>query len=217
MPNYPSTSRNRVRRLPRRAHYDRDTVHAILDEGLVAHVGLLDEGAPVVIPMLYARQGDTILLHGAATSRLLKHVGRGQPVSVAVTLIDGIVFARSVFHHSMNYRSVVAFGAGRLLTESDEKLEALEAFTEHIARGRWADVRPPNRLELKATSVVAVDIESAAAKIRTGPPLDEEEDYALPCWAGVLPLVQRAGAPIADPRLEGDPAIPPYVAGYRRG
>jgi nitroimidazol reductase NimA-like FMN-containing flavoprotein (pyridoxamine 5'-phosphate oxidase superfamily) len=167
--------------------------------------------------MLYARRGDTILLHGAATSRLLRHLQDGHPVSVAVTIVDGIVFARSVFHHSMNYRSVVAFGAGRLVTGTDEKLAALEAFTEHIAPGRWRDARPPNKKELKATSVVAVDIESAAAKVRAGPPIDEEEDYTLPCWAGVLPLRQHPQSPIPDPRLRGTPAIPGYIARYRRG
>jgi nitroimidazol reductase NimA-like FMN-containing flavoprotein (pyridoxamine 5'-phosphate oxidase superfamily) len=216
MPTFPITARNKVRRMPKRGHYDRQTVHAIIDEALVCHVAFAVNGVPTVIPTLHARRGDTLLLHGAKTSRLLQHVGAGNPVSIAITLIDGIVLARSVFHHSMNYRSVVLHGTGRLLESDAEKLQSLEAFAEHIARGRWADARRPTKKELKATSVVAVPIELAAAKIRTGPPLDDEADYSLPIWAGVLPLAQRPGKAIPDPRLGRGIDVPSYVRRYRR-
>jgi len=217
MPSFPITARNKVRRMPKRGHYDRPTVHAIIDEALVCHVAFAMDGVPTVIPTLHARRDDTLLLHGAKTSRLLQHVGAGHPVSVAMTLIDGIVLARSVFHHSMNYRSVVLHGSGTMLETEAEKLAALEAFAEHIARGRWADARRPTKKELKATSVVAIPIDLAAAKIRTGPPLDDDEDYALPIWAGVLPLSLRAGRAIPDPRLDHEIDAPPYVRRYRRG
>jgi nitroimidazol reductase NimA-like FMN-containing flavoprotein (pyridoxamine 5'-phosphate oxidase superfamily) len=217
MSSFPVTSRNRVRRIPKRGHYDRETVHAIIDEALVCHVAFAVDGTPTVIPTLHARRGNTLLLHGAKTSRMLQHVGAGNPVSVAMTLIDGIVLARSVFHHSMNYRSVVIHGTGTLLESEREKLEALEAFAEHIARGRWADARRPTKKELKATSVVSIPIELAAAKIRTGPPLDDDEDYALPIWAGLLPLTLKAGAAIPDPRLGRGISVPSYVRRYRRG
>ena len=217
MSQFPVTARNRVRRLPKRGHYDRETVHAIIDEALVCHVAFSMEGVPTVIPTLHARRGDSLLLHGSSKSRLLRHAGEGHPVSVAMTILDGIVLARSVFHHSMNYRSVVIHGTGQLLESEEEKRTALEAFAEHIARGRWADVRQPSRKELKATSVVSIPIDLAAAKIRTGPPLDENEDYALPVWAGVLPLSLKAGKPEADPRLDRDIEVPPYIRRYRRG
>lgn len=216
MPTFPITSRNRVRRLPKRGYYDRQTVHAIIDEALVCHVAFVTDGVPTVIPTLHARRGDELLLHGARTSRMLQHVAAGNPVSVAITLLDGIVLARSVFHHSMNYRSVVLHGTGRLVESNEEKVLALEAFAEHIARGRWADARQPSRKELKATSVVTIPIEVAAAKVRTGPPLDEEEDYGLPIWAGVLPLSVSAGTAIPDPRLDHDNKVPAYVRKYRR-
>ena len=216
MPQFPITARNRVRRLPRRGHYDRATVHAIIDEALVCHVAFNVEGAPSVIPTLHARRGDELLLHGAKTSRLLRHIADGHAVSVAMTLVDGIVFARSVFHHSMNYRSVVLHGTGRLLDSETEKRSALETFAEHIARGRWADTRPPTRKELKATNVVSIPIELAAAKVRSGPPVDDGADYALPIWAGVLPLTLRPGTPISDPRLGHDIETPSYVRRYRR-
>ena len=217
MPSFPITARNKVRRMPKRGHYDRPTVHAIIDEALVCHVAFAMDGVPTVIPTLHARRDDTLLLHGAKTSRLLQHVGAGNPVSVAMTLIDGIVLARSVFHHSMNYRSVVLHGSGTMLETEEEKLGALEAFAEHIAPGRWADARRPTKKELKATSVVAIPIDLAAAKIRTGPPLDDDEDYELPIWAGVLPLSLQAGRAIPDPRLDREIAVPSYVRRYRRG
>ena len=202
--------------MPKRGHYDRKTVHAIIDEALVCHVAFAVDGVPTVIPTLHARRGDTLLLHGAKTSRMLQHVGAGNPASVAMTLIDGIVLARSVFHHSMNYRSVVIHGSGTLLDSEQEKLDALEAFAEHIARGRWADARQPTKKELKATSVVAIPIEVAGAKIRTGPPIDDDEDYALPIWAGVLPLNLRPGHAIPDPKLGSGIDVPSYVRRYRR-
>ena len=203
--------------MPKRGHYDRETVHAIIDEALVCHVAFVVDGQPNVIPTLHARREDTLLLHGARTSRLLQHIASGNPVSVAMTLLDGIVLARSVFHHSMNYRSVVIHGTGQLLESDQEKLAALEAFAEHIARGRWADARQPTRKELKATSVIAIPLELAAAKIRTGPPLDDDEDYSLPIWAGVLPLSLTAGKAEPDPRLGSSIGLPSYLRRYRRG
>jgi nitroimidazol reductase NimA-like FMN-containing flavoprotein (pyridoxamine 5'-phosphate oxidase superfamily) len=216
MKPFPITARNRVRRMPKRGHYDRDTVYGIIDEALVCHVAFAVDGVPAIIPTLHARRGDSLLLHGARSSRLLQHAV-GNPVSVAITLVDGIVLARSVFHHSMNYRSVVIHGVGQLVDAEAEKLAALEAFAEHIARGRWSDARHPTRKELKATSVVAIPIDVAAAKIRAGPPLDDDEDYALPIWAGVLPLNLDAGAAEPDPRLDSEVRVPSYLMGYRRG
>jgi len=216
MSEFPITERNQVKRVPKRGQYDRDTVYRILDDGLICHVGFVQDGQPVVIPTLYARRGDTLILHGAKTSRMLQYIQAGHPVSVTVTLVDGLVVARSVFHHSMNYRSVVLFGRGRLIEPDGEKLQALEVLTEHILRGRWQDARQPNRQELDATSVVAIAIESASAKIRTGPPMDDEADYSLPIWAGVIPLRQQAQAPIADPRLAPGIPVPGYVTRYDR-
>jgi nitroimidazol reductase NimA-like FMN-containing flavoprotein (pyridoxamine 5'-phosphate oxidase superfamily) len=216
MSQFPVTSRNRVRRLPKRGHYDRKTVHAIIDEALVCHVAFSMDGVPTVIPTLHARRGDSLLLHGSSASRLLRHVGEGHPVSVAMTILDGIVLARSVFHHSMNYRSVVLHGTGHLLESEEEKRSALEAFAEHIARGRWSDARKPSRKELKATMVVSIPIDLAAAKIRTGPPLDDDDDYSLPIWAGVLPLSIEAGKPEPDPRLGRDIKVPSYIRRYGR-
>lgn len=171
---------------------------------------------PFVIPTLHARMGDSLLLHGARTSRLLRHIAEGHPVAVGITLLDGIVFARSVFHSSANYRSVVIHGKGRLLVSEDDKLEALEAFSEHVAPGRWEDARLPDRQELKATSVVAIPIDLASAKVRTGPPVDEELDYTLPIWAGVLPLALTPGKPIPDPNRLRRVALPRYVKRYGR-
>jgi nitroimidazol reductase NimA-like FMN-containing flavoprotein (pyridoxamine 5'-phosphate oxidase superfamily) len=216
MSDYPITPRNRVRRLPKRGRYDRRTVHAIIDEALLCHVAFVSERVPYLIPTLHARLGDSLLLHGARTSRLLRHVAAGHPVAVAVTLLDGIVFARSVFHSSMNYRSVVIHGTGRLIVSDDDKLEALEAFSEHVARGRWAEARLPNRKELKATSVVSIPIDLASAKVRTGPPIDDAADYVLPVWAGVLPLALTPGKPASDPNRVRRVAVPKYVQRYVR-
>jgi uncharacterized protein len=216
MSEVPITERNRIRRVPKRGHYDKDTIYRILDEGLVCHVGLVEDRQPVVIPMNYARRGDTVILHGAPASRLLKYVQAGHPVCVTVTLLDGLVLARSVYHHSMNYRSAVVFGRGRVIEEEQEKLAALEVLTEHIVPGRWQDARRPNRQELDATTVVSITIESASAKVRTGPPVDDEADYELPVWAGVLPIQQQALMPVNDPRLRTDIPVPPSVSNYRR-
>jgi nitroimidazol reductase NimA-like FMN-containing flavoprotein (pyridoxamine 5'-phosphate oxidase superfamily) len=216
MSEFPKTDRNRVRRIPKRGEYDKTTIYQIIDEALICHAGFVQDNQPFVIPTIHARLDDILLLHGAKASRLLKHVQEGNPVCVTITLLDGLVLARSVFHNSMNYRSVVLFGSGRALDTEPEKLRALEALTEHLMPGRWRDARKPNQQELDATTVVAIPIESASAKIRTGPPLDDEEDYQLPIWAGVLPIQQQALTPLNDPRLLDDVALPEYMADYQR-
>lgn len=207
---YDMTGRNRVRRLPDRGHYDTETIFPIIDQALICHVAFHTEEGPVVIPTLIARDGEQIFLHGATTSRLIQHMADGNPLSIAVTHIDGLVLARSIFHHSVNYRSAVLFGRGRLI-EAEAKLEALRAFSEKLIPGRWQDARQPNAQELKATSVIAVDIESASAKIRSGPPGDDPEDLNLPVWAGILPLSPSAGSPIPAPELDPAHEVPPYV------
>jgi nitroimidazol reductase NimA-like FMN-containing flavoprotein (pyridoxamine 5'-phosphate oxidase superfamily) len=214
MSGFDVTERNRVRLLPDRGHYERETVHAVIDAALLCHVGFVDEGQPVVIPTLHARKGDLLYLHGSRGNAMLKHVQGGHPVCVTVTHIDGIVFARSAFHHSVNYRSAVLFGTGRLLDDAGEKMAALELLTEHVAPGRWNDTRLPTARELQLTSVIEFRIESASAKIRTGPPKDDEADYALPYWAGVLPFRRQVLAPIADPKLSEGIAVPDYVVHY---
>jgi nitroimidazol reductase NimA-like FMN-containing flavoprotein (pyridoxamine 5'-phosphate oxidase superfamily) len=208
--------RSTVRRLPDRARYDRATVDAILDEGLVCHVGFVDEGQPFVIPSAYARDGDRLILHGSAASRMVKVLAAGAPACVTVTLLDGLVLARSGFHHSMNYRSVVVLGKATEIVDPDEKRRALDAIVEHVAPGRAASLRPPTEKELRATRVVALRLDEASAKLRTGPPKDEEADHALPVWAGELPLRLEPLAPVADP--QAGPAIPPpaHVTGWRR-
>ncbi len=200
------TPRTRVRRLPQRAAYDEATIHAILDNGLVCHIGFVHEGQPFVLPTTYARLGDALVLHGSAASRMLLGLRDGIPICVTVTLLDGLVLARSAFHHSMNYRSVVILGVATEVTDDAERLHALEAIVEHVNPGRWAEVRPPNERELKATMVLRLPIAEASAKVRTGPPLDDTEDLGWPCWAGEVPLRLVALAPIAD----GTP--PPGVA-----
>jgi hypothetical protein len=212
---YQATERTRVRRLPERAAYDRDTVHAILDEGFVCHVGLVVDGQPYVIPTGYARAGETLYLHGSSGSRL--GLRPGMPVCVTVTLLDGLVLARAAFHHSLNYRSVMVLGRTRLVTDLKEKDAALSAFVEHIVSGRGTDVRPANTKELAATAVLAVPLEEVSAKIRRGDPKDDEEDYDLPAWAGVLPLALVPGAPAPDPRLDPAVTVPSYVAAWQRG
>lgn len=211
---FPQTPQNTVKRLPQRGHYDRATIYPILDAAFVCHVAFVQEGQPFIIPTLYARQDDSMLLHGATTSRMLRHAESGGALSIAVTLVDGIVLARSVFHHSINYRSVVVFGHGRLIDAPDEKAAALAAFTEKLLPGRWDDARPPHPNESKATSVIAVEIESASAKIRSGGPGDDEEDLALPVWAGVLPIAPHYGAPIPDANLAPEIPLPDYLSDY---
>lgn len=199
--------RTQVRRLPDRGRYDHETIYAILDEGFLCHVGFNMDGSPVVIPTLYGRDGDRILLHGSAASRMLRNLETGAPACVTVTLVDGLVLARSAFHHSMNYRSVVAFGSAQAIANRESKLHALERISENVAPGRWAQVRPPTDHELKATSVLEFAIEEASAKIRTGPPKDDDEDYGLPVWAGVAPVRFAVGKLADDGRLApGAPA-----------
>jgi uncharacterized protein len=214
--DYPITQQNRVRRIPARGAYDRDTIHAIVDEAILCHVGFVDAGQPYVIPTLHARDGDDILLHGAPASRLLKIAASGAPLCITCTLVDGIVVARSAFHSSMNYRSAVLLGIGAPITDPTEKWAALAAFTEHVIPGRWADSRTMSETEMNATSIVRVTVESASAKVRTGPPGDDEADYALPIWAGVLPLRTHSDAPVADPRLDQPVDVPGYLLNYKR-
>ncbi len=210
------TARTTLKRLPKRGTYDRAAMYRILDEALVCHVGFSSDGAPVVIPTAYGRAGDTLLLHGSAAGRMLQTVGGGIDVCVTVTLIDGLVLARSAFHHSINYRSVVIFGCARVVESVDEKREALRAITEHIVPGRWAHVREPYVQELKGTLVLALALDEASVKTRSGPPLDDEEDYALAVWAGELPLRTVPQALVDDPRLVAGVEAPLYVRAYRR-
>jgi nitroimidazol reductase NimA-like FMN-containing flavoprotein (pyridoxamine 5'-phosphate oxidase superfamily) len=216
MPDFPKTPRNRVRRLPARASYDAEVIHAIIDEAPLCHIAFSEEGQPFVIPANHGRVEDHLFIHGAPASRLLRHIAAGQPVSMAFTLLDGLVLARSAFHHSVNYRSAVIFGRGRIVEQEEEKLRALEAVSEHLLPGRWAEVRPPSRAELMATKVVAIAIESAAAKMRSGPPSDEEKDYALPVWAGVVPMELRILEPVADPHQPANLPLPAYVNAARK-
>ena len=210
------TDRTRVRRLPKRGNYDRETINAILDEAFICHVGFSVDGQPYVIPTGYARVGSDLFIHGSAASRMLRNLADGVDVCVTVTLIDGLVLARSAFHHSINYRSVVILGRATPVEDDDEKLKALEALTEHIVPDRWAEVRWPTALEMKATSVLKLPITEASAKIRTGGPIDDEEDYSLDVWAGVLPLDVVKGEPVRDERLDNGVPVPNYIRDYRR-
>ena len=220
MADLPPTPRTTLRRLPQRGHFDRPTVYAILDEALVCHVGFVADGQPFVIPTIHARVEDRLYVHGSAASRMLKTVKEGVPVCLTATLLDGLVLARSAFHHSMNYRSVVVLGEARAVADEREKWDALHAIVEHVAPGRWAEVREPSVKEMAATLVLRLPIEEASAKVRTGPPLDDEEDYASPSWAGVLPLRLVPGTPEPDPLLPAGRPLPPSVAAratLRRG
>jgi nitroimidazol reductase NimA-like FMN-containing flavoprotein (pyridoxamine 5'-phosphate oxidase superfamily) len=212
--SYTPTARTRVVREPQRAVYDRAEVYKILDEGFICHLGFSVDGQPYVIPTSYGRSGDVLYIHGSAASRMLRRLSEGIPVCMTVTLLDGLVLARSVFNHSMNYRSVVVLGTASLVEDSDEKLKALYAISEHILPGRWAESRQPNDKELKATSVIRLPIQEFSAKVRTGPPIDDEEDYSFPVWAGVIPLTTVTGQPIPDKQVEL--AIPEYVQEYSR-
>lgn len=217
MSELPRTDRTTVRRRRERGSHDRAVIHAILDEGLVCHVGFTDpEGHPVVIPMAYGRRGDHLLLHGSVASRLMRRLADGAEVCVTVTLVDGLVLARSTFHSSMNYRSVVVFGRAREVTDEAGKAAALAALTEHLAPGRGADARGPTAQELAATTVLELPLGEASAKMRGGPPKDAQEDYALPVWAGVVPLSLAAGTPEPDPRLPPSTPLPDYLHPYRR-
>jgi uncharacterized protein len=208
------TPRTTVRRLPRRGVYDAATVHAILDEALICHVGFVVDGDPVVIPTIHTRVGETLYFHGSAASRMLRTLRDGVTACVTATILDGLVLARSAFHHSMNYRSAVVFGLAREVTSDDEKRLALEALVEHVVRGRSAESRPPNEKEMRATLVLALPITEASAKIRMGGPVDDEEDYALPVWAGVLPLTLTPGVPVPDAGVVGE--VPAHLLEYRR-
>ena len=213
---FTQTERTKLKRLPKRGHFDRETVYGILDEGFICHVGFAPEGQPFVIPTGYARDGDTLYIHGSAASRMLRTLSTGLDVCVTVTIIDGLVLARSAFHHSMNYRSVVIFGRAKLVEDREEKMAALLALSEHIIRGRWAEVREPTEQEMKATTVLSLPLAEVSAKIRTGPPLDDEEDYEMNVWAGVIPLRLVADEPIADPRLIDGVEVPGYAREYKR-
>ncbi len=210
------SDRTTVRRLPERGVYERDVIDAILDEALICHVGFVHDGAPVVIPTIHARSGDTLYLHGSPASRMLRSMRRDDEVCVTVTLVDGIALARAPFHSSMNYRSVVLFGTPRIVDDPEEKREAFRVLTEHVTPGRWDDSRRPNDKEERATLVAAIAITEASAKVRTGPPEDDDEDYELPLWAGVIPLAVTAGEPIPDPRLRKGVSLPEYLVGYAR-
>ena len=208
---FPKTPRSKIKRIAERGHYDKEAVYAVLDAGLIAHVGIAPEGQPFVIPVMYGRKNDEIFFHGAKASRLLKYIQHGGQVCVTVTILDGLVLARALFEHSMNYRSVVAYGKGRLVEATEEKLEVLEIISENMLPGRWDDARQPTAKELNATTVVAVRIEEASAKIRTGGPKDIEEDYALPVWAGVMPVNEIYGSPENDEMLANGIVVPAYI------
>jgi len=214
--NLAPTERTRVYRKPGRASYDREQVHSILDEALTCHVGFVGDGQPYVVPTIHARVGETLYLHGARGNRMLKALTDGTPCCVTVTLVDELVLARAALHHSLNYRSVMVLGTASEITDPEEKEVALRAVVEHIAPGRADEVRGADETELKSTKVLSIPIEEASAKLRTGPPVDEEGDLALPYWAGVLPLEQRTGEPVTAPDLVGDLPVPEHVRGWSR-
>jgi len=214
--DFPKTAHTTLKRLPQRGVYDRELVYGILDEGFICHVGFAVDGRPFVIPTGYARVDDRLYIHGSQLSRMLRTLAQGIEVCVTVTLVDGLVLARSAFHHSINYRSVVIFGRASVVEQREEKLAALLAFSEQVIPGRWDEVRGPTEQELKATSVLALPLAEVSAKVRSGPPLDDEEDYALNVWAGVIPLRVAAGEPISDPRLAEGCEPPSYAVNYTR-
>jgi uncharacterized protein len=216
MSDFQPTQRTQVKRLPKRGRYDRETVDQILDSAFVCHVGFSVDGQPYVIPTNFGRSEDTLYIHGSSASRMLKTLSGGVPVCVTVTHVDGLVLARSAFHHSVNYRSVVILGTARLVEDPAEKMEALRIFTDHVMKGRWEDIRWPNEQEMKATTVLAVPLQEVSAKVRTGGPVDDEEDYAMPVWAGVLPLETVTKEPIPDELRKNDPPVPEYMKNYSR-
>jgi nitroimidazol reductase NimA-like FMN-containing flavoprotein (pyridoxamine 5'-phosphate oxidase superfamily) len=213
MLSFDKTPVNRVKRVPDRGKYDRESVYSIIDEALICHVAFVQDGRPFIIPTLHAREGDAILLHGATTSRLMQHIAAGSEVAISMTLVDGLVLARSVSHHSTNYRSAVVFGRGELVPD-EEKMAALALLTERLLPGRWEDARQPNEKELKATAVVRVPISLASAKVRTGPPGDDDEDLALPVWAGVIPTYTMYMPPEPAPNLAAGTPVPDYLSRY---
>lgn len=210
------TERTRIKRLPKRGSFERETIYRILDEAFVAHVGFTVDDQPFVIPTAYARDCDRLLIHGSSASRMMRAIGWEIDVCVTVTLIDGLVLARSAFHHSMNYRSVVVFGRAKVIGDEREKMKALELFTEHVVPNRWREIRTPTANELKATTVLALPLTEASAKVRTGNPVDDEADYALDVWAGVIPLEFSAKTPVSDDKLKKGVEIPSYVSNYKR-
>ncbi len=211
-----TTGRTRVRRKPERAATDTAALYDVLDHALVCHVGFVDDGTPVVIPTTFGRDGDTLYLHGSTGTRFMWLLAEGGPLCLTVTVLDGLVLARSVMHHSMNYRSAMVFGAARPVTDGAERDRAFEVIVEHLVPGRWADARHPTRREAAATAVVAVDLAEASVKLRTGPPSDDRADLGLPVWAGVLPITQQVGAPVPDAHVPADLPPPGYLADYRR-
>ena len=217
MDAYTPTARSKIKRLPKRAHYDRDTVHAVLDAALFCHIGYVIEGQPYVTPTGFWRVEDRLFWHGSSASRMLRAQSGGIPVCFTVTIVDGLVLARSGFHHSVNYRSVMAFGNAAKIEDADEKREALHAYIERFLPHRNRELREINDQELKATTVLGMAIEEAVAKIRNGPPVDDEPDYALPVWAGVVPIRQVFGEPVADPRLKQGTPLPLHIAGLPPG
>jgi len=217
MESFPIGPRNELKRLPERGRYDRSTVYGILDEGLMAHVGFAAEGQPFVLPMAYVRIDDAIYLHGSPANQMLRRLAKGAPACATVTLLDGLVLARSAFHHSMNFRSAVIFGTARAVEDLEDRRHILERLVESIIPGRAADARPPTRRELQFTEVLALPIEEASAKVRSGPPNDDAEDLGHPAWAGVIPLALESRPPIADPSHPPLREAPAYAKGYRRG
>ncbi len=215
--DFTPTARTKIKRLNKRAVFDRKTVYAILDAGLMCHVGYVIEGQPYVTPTAYWREGDHVYWHGSSASKMLRHVEKGVPVCFTVALLDGLVLARSGFHSSINYRSVMAFGTAEKVTDDARKLASLEAFSERLTPGRWAELRPVNKQELKATTVLSMKLDEVACKVRNGPPADDEEDYDLNVWAGVVPIVYGLGAVEDDPRLKAGIARPSYLKGINAG
>ena len=214
MEDFPPTTRTRIKRLHQRAHYDQETIYRILDAGFVCHVGYTFDDHPYVTTTSYWRDGDRVYWHGSSASRMLRELKKEVPVCINVSLIDGLVLARSGFHHSINYRTVMLFGRASALSDHEEKVEALRRFTERLIPGRWDELRPPTTQEIKATTVLSMPIEEVVAKERSGPPADDEEDYELDVWAGEIPLRLVAGAPVDDPRLQPGIAVPDYLDGY---
>jgi nitroimidazol reductase NimA-like FMN-containing flavoprotein (pyridoxamine 5'-phosphate oxidase superfamily) len=214
MRTFTPTKRTTLKRLPTRANYERETIYRILDEGFVCHVGFIFDDHPVVVPTAYGRSADVLYIHGSAASRMLRELADGIQMCITVTLVDGLVLARSAFHHSMNYRSVVVFGTASVVRNAKEKTRALRTFSEHVVPGRWSEVRKPSRKELKQTLVLRVPLKEASAKVRNGPPIDDEADYELRVWAGELPLRLTTDAPISDPRLKHSVEVPLYAQNY---
>ncbi len=211
-----TTEKTKLKRLPKRGSFERETIYRILDEAFVCHIGFTVDDQPFVIPTGYARVGDDLLIHGSSASRMMRAMAWEKQICVTVTLADGLVLARSAFHHSMNYRSVVIFGAAKLISDETEKMNALKAFTEHIIPNRWSEIRPPNANELKVTTILSLPLKEASAKIRTGNPVDDDEDYTLDVWAGIIPLKISAGKPIDDAKLKDGIKVPLSVSAYKR-